>query len=157
MRRIALTIVAALLLCSCPGPGGKVDPWLTARTIITQTQNALFFIDGIFNQWLLGQPDDKRDEVESKYLMVRQAVIDGLRLALDGVDIAEQAKKDPDVQKLMEAADKAWLDLKTFVANLLKTPSTMPPGLKGVPPTQDLQKQLALLPDSLYKKRRASP
>lgn len=157
MKRILLAVMAAILLAACPGPAGKVDPWLTARTIILQTQTAVGLADGIFQQWLLSQPEgEKKEDAKAKYLKIKQTVMNGLQLALDGVNIAEQAKKDPDVQKLLAAADAAWKDLQKLLADLLKqppasAPTGKPPLKLAGPPVDALKKQLERLPASLFK------
>lgn len=150
MKHILLAVIAAFTFTACPGPGGKIDPWLTARTIITQTQTAMAMADGIFNQWALHQSEDKAKEAKAKYLKVRQTVLNSLQLALDGVAIAEQAKKDPDVKKLMEKANAAWVDLQKLLTDLLgsEQPSSMP--LKGVKPGTGLRDQLKRLPPKLF-------
>jgi phage I-like protein len=158
MKRAALAVVAALLLWGCPNPEtGKVDPYLTARTIILQMQTATALADGIFNQWLLGQPEgEAKDATEAKYLKIKTAVLNGLQLALDGVDIAEQAKKDPDITKLLEAADAAWQDLQKFLSDLLS--QTVPDNVTalkakvGAASSNDLKTQLEKLPKHLGKK-----
>lgn len=121
MKRAALALAAALLLWGCPDPQtGKIDPYLTARTIILQANTSLALADGIFNQWLLAQSDaEKAKKTQVTYEKVRTAVSNGLQLALNGVSIAEQAKKDPDIAKLMAEADKAWQSLSKFLADLL--------------------------------------
>lgn len=160
MKRAALAVVAALLLWGCPNPEtGKVDPYLTARTIILQFQTATALADGIFQQWLLGQPEgEPKEQAKAKYLKIKTAVLNGLQLALDGVDIAEQAKEDPDVTKLLEKADAAWKDLQKFLADLLAptgdavaAADTLRAKL-GAPSSNDLKKQLEALPKSLVKK-----
>jgi hypothetical protein len=105
----------------CPDPQtGKIDPYLTARTVILQANTALALADGIFNQWLLGQTDaEKAKRTQQIYEKTRTAVSNGLQLALNGVDIAQQAKEDPDVAKLMAEADKAWKSLSKFLTDLL--------------------------------------
>lgn len=115
-------VILAILLTSCPNPTtGKVDPYLTARTVITQAGTAVALADGIFNQWVLNQPEDKAKEVKAKYLRIKTAVLNGLQMALDGVDIAEKAKKDPNVTTLLAAADKAWQDLQKLISDLMVT------------------------------------
>ena len=56
-RAFTFLIVVGLLgppLSGCPNPEtGKIDPYLTAKTIINQAQTALSLADGIFNQWLI--------------------------------------------------------------------------------------------------------
>ena len=160
MKRAALAVVAALLLWGCPNPEtGKVDPYLTARTIILQFQTATSLADGIFQQWLLGQPEgEPKDQAEAKYLKIKTAVLNGLQLALDGVDIAEQAKEDPDVTKLLEKADAAWKDLQKFLADLLAPTGdavAKADALRaklGASQTDALKKQLEALPKTLVKK-----
>jgi hypothetical protein len=158
MKRAALAVVAALLLWGCPNPEtGKVDPYLTARTIILQVQTATALADGIFQQWLLGQPEgEEKDKAKATYYKIKTAVLNGLQLALDGVDIAEQAKKDPDLTKLLEKADAAWQDLQKFLTDLLgkaqpEAVTTMKAKL-GTATGADLKKQLEALPKQLGKK-----
>jgi hypothetical protein len=105
----------------CPNPEtGKIDPYLTAKTIILQANTALALADGIFNQWLLGQADaEKAKKTEAIYTKTRTSVANGLQLALNGVAIAEQAKKDPDIKLLMAEANKAWTNLRKFLEDLL--------------------------------------
>ncbi len=42
-----------------------------------------------------------------------------LMLAHDGVDIAKQAKEDPDIGELLHLSDVAWGDLRDFLDELL--------------------------------------
>lgn len=128
MSRI-MSLLMAMACCAflismetgCPDPQtGKVDPYLTARTVILQANTALALADGIFNQWLLAQTDlEKAKKTQAIYEKTRTAVSNGLQLALNGVDIAQQAKEDPDVAKLMAEADKAWQSLSKFLSDLL--------------------------------------
>jgi hypothetical protein len=124
MKRLVLAILLALVAWGCPDPQtGKVDPYLTARTIILQANTALALSDGIFNQWLLGQTDaEKAKKAQTTYQKVKTSVSNGLQLALNGVAIAEQAKKDPDVKKLMAEANGAWDNLRKFLEDLLAKP-----------------------------------
>jgi len=119
MRKLFL--IGVLLLVGCPNPiTGKVDPYLTARTVIMQAQMGLSVADGIFGQWALMQSDkEKAAKAQETYLKIKTAIGNGLQLALDGVDIAEQAKKDPDVTKLLAQANGAWGDLTKFLGDLL--------------------------------------
>jgi hypothetical protein len=123
-RLITFAVVAALLTLGCPNPEtGKIDPYLTARTIINQAQTALALADGIFNQWLLAQTDaEKIKKAQLVYQKARTAVANGLQLAFNGVDIAEQAKTDPNVVDLLAEANKAWDSLRQFLADLLAAP-----------------------------------
>jgi len=118
MKRAML--LAAVLLLGCPGPDGKVDPYLTAHTVINQVSLALPIAQGIFNQWALMQTDQaKVKAAEQTFAKVSTAVANGLKIAHDGVDIAKAAKETPDVTKLLAQADMAWKDLYKFLDGLL--------------------------------------
>jgi len=124
VKRFTILLAAILFVVGCPNPQtGKVDPYLTARTIINQASTALALSDGIFNQWLLGQTDaDKAKKVQQTYVKVKTAVANGLQLALNGVAIAEQAKKDPNLDDLMSKANEAWDSLRKFLTDLFAKP-----------------------------------
>jgi hypothetical protein len=145
MKKLMMSLAAlSLLVTACPNPEtGKVDPYLTARTVILQAQTAISLADGIFHQWLLGQEADKAKAAEARYYKIKTAVVNGLKLAMDGVDIAEKAKKDPDVATLLAAADKAWQDLQKFLSDLLSKPTT---NLVKAAKTGDLKKYMKNLP-----------
>lgn len=160
MIRARLLLVALLLLVGCPGPGGKVDPYATARTVINSMQFSVSFADAIFNQWAIKQTDPAKVKAASeKYAYIRLLVLDGLQAALKGVDIAEQAKKDPDMTKLMDQAELAWKDVRVFLADLLKTPAPPPPTTQPTDPA--LRAKLKLekvfgvkdLPETLLPKK----
>lgn len=121
MKRVALAIAAALLVWGCPNPEtGKIDPYLTAHTVINQASLALPIAEGIFNQWLYQQTDaEKAKKAQLTFAKVKTAVANGFKLAHDGVDIAKQAKEEPDVAKLLAQADTAWKDLYKFLDDLL--------------------------------------
>jgi len=114
-------LAAALLLWGCPNPEtGKVDPYLTAHTVINQVSLAVPIAQGIFNQWLYAQTDaEKIKTAQQTFAKIVTAVSNGFKLAHDGVDIAKQAKEDPNVSKLMAQADAAWKDLYKFLDDLL--------------------------------------
>lgn len=118
MKRMLMLV---LLLAACPNPEtGKVDPWLTARTIINGANVSLVLADGIFGQWLSTQTDPvKVKESQTRYQQVRTAVANGLQLALNGVDLAQTAKEAPDVQKLLAQANSAWAALTKLLGDLL--------------------------------------
>lgn len=121
MKKLILILVIALVAVGCPDPQtGKIDPYLTARTIILQANTSLALASGIFAQWLLGQSDsEKAKKTQAIYEKTRTAVSNGLQLALNGVAIAQQAKEDPDVAKLLAQADKAWQSLSKLLGDLL--------------------------------------
>lgn len=125
-----LLFVAIGLLAGCPNPvTGKTDLWLTAKTVINQSKMGLPIADVLFTQWTLSQTDqEKVQKVTAKYSKIKLAVFNGLNVAYDGVVIAEQAKTDPDMVKLMDQAEKAWQDLRKFIEDLLKpeAPATQP-------------------------------
>ena len=135
IKRISSVALITLFLCSCPhngaGPVGptKTDPYAIARAVIQGAQLSLFVADGVFEQWALQQTDqEKVKAARAKYTHIRTAVVDGLRLALDAVNIAQQAATDPDLSKILLQADAAWQDLKALLTDLLgKTPVPPPP------------------------------
>jgi Rad3-related DNA helicase len=126
MRKLSLKLAVVALyvgVCGCPGPnvgGTRSDPYLVAHTVINQASLALTVAEGIFNQWVYAQTDSKKvDKAQLTFAKVKTLVANGLKLAHDGVYIAEQAKKDPDVVKLLLQADNAWDDLRQFLGALL--------------------------------------
>jgi len=130
-----MVMVLALLMMipvemGCPDPvTGQVDPYLTARTIILQANTALAMADGIFGQWLLGQADaEKVKKAQNTYVVAKSGVANGLQIALNGVNIAENAKKEFDIKLLMAEANKAWTSLRAFLEELFKSevPTTQP-------------------------------
>lgn len=119
-----LFMLAAFLLVGCPNPEtGKIDPYLTARTVINQASIGVALADGIFNQWFYAQTDvEKAKKAQATFQKVKTSVVNGLQLALNGVAIAEQAKKDPNIADLMVAANDAWTNLRKFLEDLLAKP-----------------------------------
>ena len=123
MRKFAIVLLA-LFVIGCPDPQtGKVNPYLTARTVINQANIALSLSNGIFMQWLIGQTDaEKAKKSQEIYQKVSTGVANGLQIALNGVAIAEQAKTDPDITKLMAEASVAWDSLRKFLEDLFSKP-----------------------------------
>jgi len=121
MRRMAIAVVVAVFLCGCPDANtGKMDPYLTAHTIINQAGVALTVAEGIFNQWVYAQTDvEKVQKAQLTFAKIKTLVAHGLELAHDGVYLARQAKEQPDVIKLLAQADVAWNDLRSFLTALL--------------------------------------
>lgn len=124
MKRLALAVLLALVAWGCPDPQtGKIDPYLTARTIINQGNIGVTLAEGIFNQWLFAQTDaEKAKKTQATFEKIKTGVLNGLQLALNGVAIAEQAKKDPNITELMVAANDAWGNLRKFLEDLLAKP-----------------------------------
>lgn len=154
----ARLLLVALLLTSCPGPDGKINPYATARMAINGLQLSVSMADAIFNQAILKQTDPVKAKADSeKYAYIRLLVLDGLQAALKGVDIAEQAKTDLDITKLMGQAELAWKDLRTFLTDLLNkapAPATQPtdPNLRA---KLKLEKKFDMsnLPETLLPKK----
>ena len=124
MKRLALAILLATVAWGCPDPTtGKIDPYLTARTVINQASIGVTLAEGIFNQWLFAQTDaEKAKKTQATFEKIKTSVLNGLQLALNGVAIAEQAKKDPNIADLMVAANDAWGNLRKFLEDLLAKP-----------------------------------
>ena len=120
MHKLCAVLLLTMVV-GCPDPQtGKVDPYLTARTVIMQSGVGLAVAEGIFGQWFMMQADkEKAAKAQETFYKVKTAVSNGFQLALNGVDIAEQAKKDPDVTKLLAGANEAWGNLHKFLSDLL--------------------------------------
>jgi hypothetical protein len=124
MKRLPLVLAVAVLglvISGCPAVSSvKRDPYLVAHTVINQASLALPIAEGIFNQWVYTQDDLKKvRKAKLTFAKIKTLVANGLKLAHDGVYIAEQAKEDPDVVKLLLQADTAWDDLRQFLGTLL--------------------------------------
>lgn len=121
MKRALQAVFVVCVVAGCPDPKtGKLNPYLTARTIINQASLSLPVAEGIFNQWAAQQADvEKRIKAQLKFARVKTAVANGIRLAHHGVNIAEQAREDPNAAKLLAHADAAWKDLYRFLDSLL--------------------------------------
>jgi len=124
MLKLALILIPVLTLQGCPDPNtGKIDPYLTARTIILQANTSLALADGIFNQWLLSQSDaDKAKKTQEVFEKARTVVANSLQLALNGVTIAETAKTNPNMADLMKEANAAWVNLRKLLEDLFVSP-----------------------------------
>lgn len=114
-------IIFALIL-GCVNPQtGKVDPYVTARSTISQAQIVVSLADGIFTQWAVAQTDQSKvTKATETYARAKTGVANGLRLALDGVNIAEAAKKDPNIESIGKYANAAWNDLYALLTGLIK-------------------------------------
>ena len=120
MKKLLMALVAVFIV-GCPNPEtGKTDPWLTARVLIFQSKNAVPIAESIFMQWTFAQTDaEKVKKAQETFYKIKTAVLNGFALALDGVNIAQQAKEEPDVTKLLAQASLAWADLHKFLGDLL--------------------------------------
>lgn len=117
-----MLLMILVLLCGCPGPGEKGNPYLAAHVAIDQASLALPIAEGIFNQWLYRQPDLERPDVKRAvqgFYKVMTALHHSIKLAHDGVNIAEQTRDDPDIHALLRLSDAAWKDLRDFLDELL--------------------------------------
>jgi hypothetical protein len=102
MGRIIALLLMSVMLCGCPGPSRKVDPYMAAHIAISQASLVLPVAEGIFSQWLyahskLDSPDVKRARLGFSRAMT--VLYNSIKLAHDGVNIAKQAQEDPDMSK----------------------------------------------------------
>lgn len=136
MKKLLMSLVA-LFIVGCPNPEtGKTDPWLTARTVILQSKNAVSIAESIFMQWTFSQTDaEKVKKSQETFYKIKTAVLNGFTLAMDGVNIAQQAKEEPDVTKLLSQANTAWADLHKFLGDLLGDKEEPKPDDSGVKST----------------------
>lgn len=124
MKKLSLRLAVVVLSCcalGCPNTGTmRSDPYVVSHMVINQAGLALTIAEGIFNQWLLTQSDMKKiRKARLTFAKVHTLVAGGLKLAHDGVRIAEKAKETPDVVALLSEADDAWGDLRQFLSDLL--------------------------------------
>lgn len=115
-------MLVLLLMSGCPESQTQIlsDPYLTAKTVISQANIALSLADGIFQQWALGQADiQKRAGAQKTFTIIKTSVANGLQLALKGVEIAQTAKQNPDLRVLMGQSEEAWRALTQFLAGIL--------------------------------------
>jgi len=154
MRKI-LTLILLALLPSCPGLTNckGTDPYATARLVVSGTQIAVQSSEAIFMVWAATQTDMEKVKVAlAKFTKIKAAILQGLQVAMDGIDIAQQAKTDPDIKKLMAAAETAFQDLRKLLEELLAKPASAP-GIKvkmSAAPS-DAEALLAKLPKTLLK------
>jgi hypothetical protein len=153
LKRTLLLVCLVPLIAGCPhnGPGPVISPYTTARAAIQTAQIALSMADGVFEIWAGTQTDLLAVEAaRAKYLKVRTAVADGLKVAMDAVALAEAVGVDLDLGKVLAAAEAAWQDLRKFLSDLGTTPASkpmlkgtfkmpvekLPPSLLPVPPAK---------------------
>jgi len=159
MRKILTAVLLAMLFVACPGftsCEGKTDPYTIARLTISGTQVAVQASEAVFMAWAAAQTDmEKVKAALAKFTKIKSSVLQGLQVALDGVDIAQQAKTDPDIKKLMALAETAFQDLRKLLEELLAKPSSQPvpkdpKAVKKAMPTE-LEKMFEQLPKTLLK------
>lgn len=161
MRKILTAVLLAMLFVACPGftnCEGKTDPYTIARLTINGTQVAVQASEAVFMMWASTQTDmEKVKAALAKFTKIKAAVLQGLQVALDGVDIAQQAKTDPDIRKLMAAAETAFQDLRKLLEEILAKPGPSsqpvpkdPKAVKKAVPS-DLDKAFENLPKTLLK------
>jgi hypothetical protein len=157
MRKILTAVLVMALFMACPGfssCGAGTDPYATARIVINGAQIAVGASETVFMAWAAVQTDPaKVKDALVKFTKIKSAVLQGLQVALDGVDIATTAKTVPDTKKLMAQAETAFQDLRRMLETLLVGSSTMPTpkDLKIKIPVNDLQKMFENLPKTLLK------
>lgn len=128
MKKLILALWV-LVLAACPGGTnckGSIDVYTVARASIAGAQVAVGAADAVFQIWAAAQKDpEKVKKALEQFLKVKLDVLDGLQLASAGVDIAEQAHVDPDLNKLLDKAEVAFQALRKLLTDLLSsTPST---------------------------------
>lgn len=153
MVRSKAALLALFLLVGCPGPSGKVDPYITARAVISGAQMSLTLADGIFMQWAVTQTDPAKVKAATeKFNYIKLCVADGLRIANDAVNVAEAAKAPVDITKIMDQAEIAWKDLRVFLTDLLGKPK--PPASAPAKAVKAEKKfDVSILPESLLPKK----
>lgn len=123
MTRTLSAIMVAVFLTACPHntPDPNTppkDPYATARAVIAGAQLTLLGADGVFEITAAFMDPAKVPELRKDYLRIRGAVVDGLKLASDGVDVAESQKQGFDIVKLLAQAETAYQDVLKFLADL---------------------------------------
>lgn len=154
MKKI-LTAIVTFIMCSAFTCSAPTDPYATARLVINGTQIAVQTSEGVFMLWAATQTDPEKVKTAlAKFTKVKVAVLQGLQVALDGVDIAQQAKTDPDIRKLMVAAETAFQDLRRLLEELLTKPASQPvaKGVKALQlPLSEPEQMFLKLPRTLLK------
>lgn len=128
MRRLMLVSAVLLALGACPGGTQcNIDPYATANAVIGAAQIAVQLAESIFQVWA-GASRTANPEMtaqkEEQFAKYKHSVLDALRVASDGVDIARMTKTKVDIVTLMAEAEKAYQDLKLFLANLMQKDRT---------------------------------
>jgi hypothetical protein len=103
--------------------------YVLARAIVQCAEVTLSIARGIFEQWVNKQTDTtKVADARTKFEHIMLLVEDGLKSALDAIDIAEKLSTSIDVVTIMAAAESAYKDLRQFLNDLTST--TMPTATK---------------------------
>jgi hypothetical protein len=116
-------IMAAVLLTACPhntpDPNTpQKDPYAIARAVIQGAQLTLLGADGVFEITVAFMDPAKVPDIRKDYLRIRAAVVAGLKIASDGVDVAESQKAGFDIVKLLAQAETAYQDILKFLGDL---------------------------------------
>jgi hypothetical protein len=124
MKRLLITLFV-LFLFGCPP---TTNPYIAAKTVISSAQTAVSVADSIFENWVTSQPD--KTVVESqrrRYAQLRLAVVQGLEVAYQSVNVAEELKAGMDVPVILQKADTAWSALRLFINEVfVKYPANIP-------------------------------
>lgn len=134
MKRWSM-LIPFLIVTSCAHcPVSGSNPYNVARAVIQAAQLALNVAAGVFASF--GSPSS-----QPQFIQISTAVADGLKLALDGVNVAEEQKSGFDLNKLMANAESSYQDLRAFLTALQgRSGPTTKRGLrqftvKDLPPT----------------------
>lgn len=153
MTRKGIAALFTLLLTACPHNGPDVatpekDPYAIARAVVQTAQLSLLAADGVFEIWAGFAEPAKATEARVTYTKIRTAVVDGLKVAMDGINIAESQKEGLDLPKLLAQAEAAYQDLRAFLGILTGGASSQPSPRSGfgakykAPAVQDLPPSL---------------
>jgi len=131
MKKIGTSaaLIAVALFTSaahCP-PKPDENPYDVARGYVQAAQFGLVVADGLFETWAAHADPAKVAAVRPTYAKVKAAVVNGLRLALDAIAIAEQASKPVDINALLAQAETAFQDLRKLIADLTAAPASTRP------------------------------
>jgi hypothetical protein len=123
-------VLVSLAGCYAKGPQNgppALDPYATARAAVAGAEITLYFADDVFESWAAGQTDlIKVAKARAGYVRIRAAVADGLRVALDTIDVAEKVHAGLNLGQILAQADGAYQDLKAFLNDLFSVPASGP-------------------------------
>jgi len=128
MRSLLCVAVLSVLISGCPGfmnCNNTGDFYATGRSVVGAAQTTLSYADAAFEVWISKQTDlQKIADMREKYNQLKMTVLDGLKLALDGIELAAQAVTSFNIIALMTSAEKAYVDLRKFLADLFDSSGT---------------------------------